>query len=123
MVQTSRLPASIIKCATDLPMLARYVNEAQQRLIYAMGETGAYGGWWKVVFHVCRSATRDITLLPREFARAPSTWKCAGFQLRFRISFTNCLRPALGRRTFTDAATGAGPWRGTIAGTFRVWWI
>ena len=112
MVQQSRLPASIIKCKTDLPMLAQYVNEAQQRLIYAMGETGAYGGWWKVVFHVCRS--NPYITLPREFARAINMEVCR-FPIAIQNQFYELLEAGIGTQDFHRC----GNWCGALAGYDR----
>lgn len=51
---SSRIPEAIGKCADDVAGVAPYINEAQQRLINAMGETGAWGGWYYVAFNVSR---------------------------------------------------------------------
>lgn len=51
-VRTSRIPAALGLCATDEPRIMSYINEAQQRLINAGGETGWYGGWYRTQFAV-----------------------------------------------------------------------
>lgn len=66
-VRQSRLPQTIGLCSGDTPGIAAYVNEAQQRLIMAAGETGFWGGWTRVVFNVTRA--NPYLTLPRELAR------------------------------------------------------
>lgn len=66
-VRQSRLPQVVGLCAGDTPAIAAIVNEAQERLILAAGETGFFGGWTRVAFTVTR-ANPYITL-PRTLAR------------------------------------------------------
>lgn len=72
-VRQSRLPAVLGNCAADIPSIRRYVNEAQQRLIQAGGETGWYGGWQRTVFTV---ASDDTITLPREIIRIQNAAVC-----------------------------------------------
>lgn len=67
-VRRSRFPSAIGACSTDIGTIASWVNECTQRLIYAGGETGFWGGWSKVAFTV-DTADPYITL-PRQLARA-----------------------------------------------------
>ena len=66
-VRTSRIPKVLGECASNTPELASYVNEAQQRLVEAGGETGWYGTWAKMVFNVNPCA--PYITAPREVAR------------------------------------------------------
>lgn len=73
-ISSSRIPKVLGLCADDLPRISNYLNEAQQRLIIAMGETGAWGTWQKVVFNV--SKTDPYITLPAEFARMQAMDVC-----------------------------------------------
>lgn len=73
-VGRSRIPAVLGKCATDWASIASYINEAQQRLINALEETGAWNGWEKIVFNVLR-CDPYITLPPR-YARMVNANVC-----------------------------------------------
>lgn len=66
-IRQSRLPQAVGLCAGDLPAIAAIVNEAQQRLIMAGGETGWSGGWKSVVFNV--DFANPYITLPRQFVR------------------------------------------------------
>jgi hypothetical protein len=66
-IADSRIPEHIGLCAADIPRIASYINEAQERLIYAGGEDGWWGSWAKVVFNVNRDD--PYITLPNEFAR------------------------------------------------------
>jgi len=67
-VRQSRIPETIGSCAADNGKLIEVVNEAQQRLIFAGGETGWWGSWVKTAFTVDTVADPFITL-PRNIAR------------------------------------------------------
>jgi hypothetical protein len=67
-VRQSRIPEAIGACASDNGKLIELVNEAQQRLVFAGGETGWWGSWAKTVFSVDTVADPFITL-PRSIAR------------------------------------------------------
>lgn len=66
-VKESRIPELIGVCSTDTARIASYVNDAQQRLIFAGRDAGWWQGWVKVVFSV--TSTDPYITLPREFAR------------------------------------------------------
>ena len=63
----SRGPSAVGLCNSDVAPIAQFVNEAQERLVYAGGETGWHGSWFKMVFNV----TQDDPYItaPREVAR------------------------------------------------------
>jgi len=72
----SRLPKVIGKCQADLPDIARYVNTAQQRLLYAPEacDESWFGTWAEVRLNVSRAA--PYITLPREIARIESITIC-----------------------------------------------
>lgn len=65
----SRLPSVVGKCQNDTPEIARYVNTAQQRLLYApeAADESWWGTWAEVSINVSRAA--PYVTLPREVAR------------------------------------------------------
>jgi len=67
-VRQSRIPEAIGACAADNGKLLEIVNEAQQRLVFAGGETGWWGSWARTVFNVTGTTDPYITL-PRSIAR------------------------------------------------------
>ena len=73
-VMNSRLPGALGKSATDFVGVSRSVNQAQEQLVKAGGETGWWGGWRKVVFNVCRA--NPYVTLPRAFARMVNVDVC-----------------------------------------------
>jgi hypothetical protein len=72
----SRLPTVVGKCQGDIPEIARYVNTAQQRLLYAVeaGDESWYGTWAEVRLNVSRAA--PYITLPREIARIEAITVC-----------------------------------------------
>jgi len=67
-IRQSRIPEAIGACAADNGKLIEIVNEAQERLIFAGGETGWWGSWFKTAFTVDGRADPYITV-PRNIAR------------------------------------------------------
>lgn len=63
-VRGSRIPEAIGCCAADNGKLIEIVNEAQERLVFAGGETGWWGSWQKMVFNVAGLTDPYITLPP-----------------------------------------------------------
>lgn len=68
-LRTGSLPGKIGRCAADGPQIARAVNEAQLRLLYAKeaGDEGWYGTWAEMAFNVSRENPYITT--PRGVAR------------------------------------------------------
>ena len=66
-VAESRIPEALGLAPGDLSRIASYVNEAQQRLINAGGETGWWGGWAKLAFDV--DVSDPYVTTPPGFAR------------------------------------------------------
>jgi len=114
-VQQSRLPETIGKCASDLPGIAAYVNQAQQQLINAGGETGFWGGWQKVVFQV--SHCHPYITLPRAFARIINMDVCR-FPVRIQNEFYEMLEAGIGLQGFGQRRD----WCGTLEGYERGVW-
>lgn len=114
----SRIPRCLGKCDDDYDGVASYINEAQQKLIGAGGETGWWGGWYQVGFNVPR--TNPYITLPPELARAVNATICrrpilihnqwyeflwAGVGLQAPCPSNNCggLRDAFDRGTVSTA--------------------
>lgn len=89
----SRIPQAVGLCADDLPGVASYINEAQQRLIGAAGETGFWGGWYATAFNVTR-ADPYITC-PPEIARLAGVSLC-NFPLRIQNQWYEFLEAGIG---------------------------
>lgn len=104
-IAASRIPETLGNCRGDFPRLASYINEAQQRLINAMGETGAWGGWAKVVFNVLCSD--PFITLPLEFARAIGIDICRT-PVRIQNQWYETLEAGIGLRTPCDGKWGCG---------------
>ena len=106
-------------CAEDLPRLSSYINEAQQRLINAGGETGFWGNWHKVVFNVLR--TDPYITLPPEYARMASIDVC-GSPTRIENEWYEFLEAGIGlQQPCSDGSTGCfagGLWWGCAMGGF-----
>lgn len=89
----SSIPQALGLCATDAPGLARYINEAQERLVIAGGETGWYGTWQKVVFQV--DPKDPYITLPRQVARIINLAVC-NFPVRVQNEFYEFLESGIG---------------------------
>lgn len=92
-VRLSRIPESIGACAADAVRIASFVNEAQQRLIIAGGETGWYGTWMKMVFNV--DPDDAYITLPRQVARIINLDVCR-FPVRVQNEFYEFLEAGIG---------------------------
>lgn len=114
-VQQSRLPQAIGKCVGGLPAIAAYVNQAQQQLINAAGETGWFGGWMKVAFKV--SHCHPYITLPRQFARAINMDVCR-FPIRIQNEFYEMLEAGIGLQDFHKCRD----WCGALEGYERGVW-
>lgn len=114
-VRLSRLPQVIGTVSNNLPEIAAYVNQAQQQLINAGGETGWWGGWQKVVFNVCRS--HPYITLPRQFARIINMDVCR-FPIRIQNEFYEMLEAGVGLQDFNRCQD----WCGTLEGYERGVW-
>lgn len=120
-VRQSRLPEVIGKCQSDLPSIAAMVNQAQQQLIIAGGETGWWGGWTKVVFRVLRA--HPYITLPRQFARVINM-DVGRFPIRIQNEFFEMLPDGIGLqdRGHWDALAKCVNWCGALEGYDRGVW-
>lgn len=73
-VLDSRAPHVLGQCATNLPEVCSYLNEAVERLLLCAPETGFWGTWARVAFNVDR-ATPYLTL-PSKYSRAAGLDYC-----------------------------------------------
>lgn len=73
-VANSNIPRAIGLAPGDLQGLSAYVNEAQQRLINAGGESGWWGSWAKIAYDMEQSD--PYFTLPQGFARAAGIDVC-----------------------------------------------
>lgn len=93
--RTSRGPASVGICQSDLPGCAAIVNSAQQRLITAReaGDTGWYGSWVKMVFNVSRN--EPVIVLSRDVVRLINADVC-NYPVRIQNEFFEMLEFGVG---------------------------
>ena len=117
-VMQSRIPQALKKCANDVPYVMSAVNEAQQRLINAGGETGWYGGWQKTVFNVSRC--HPYLTLPRDFARIINLAVCR-FPIRIQNEFYEMLEAGIGLQDFCKAKDWCGAEQGFERGGHPTW--
>lgn len=92
-VLQSRIPQAIGLCQDDVPGVASYTNEAQQRLINAAGETGFWGGWYETAFNVTR--TDPYITCPPEIARLGGMAVC-NFPIRIQNQWYEFLEAGIG---------------------------
>jgi len=111
-VRQSRLPRAIGLCAGDTPGISAAVNEAQQRLIDAGGETGWWNGWVKVVFPI--TVADPYITLPRQFSRIINMAVC-NWPVRIHNEFYELLPDGIG--LMPDP--GLPCWAGVVAGYER----
>jgi hypothetical protein len=119
----SRLPEVIQKASGDVPGVAAFVNQAQQQLLFAMGESGPWGGWQKVAFHASRC--HPYITLPRIFARAIGLDVCR-FPIRIQNEFYEFLEAGVGlqgdgemRQFYQGQQWRRGDWCGALEGFDR----
>lgn len=98
-VADSRIPQHLGLCSGDLPRLASFINEAQQRLIMAGGEDGFWGCWDKVVFNVSR--TDPYITLPPEYARMVAMDMCR-MPIKIQNEWYEFLESGIGYQTPCD---------------------
>lgn len=111
-IRQSRLPRAIGLCAANLPEIAAAVNEAQQRLINAGGETGWWSGWAKVVFYA--TVSNPYITLPRNMARVINLAVCQK-PIRINNEFYEILPGSVGLMPPSTSCD----WCGTVAGYER----
>lgn len=114
-LQQSAFPQVIGACQADLPTICAFANEAQQRLIPAMGETGPWGGWRKIVLQASRCA--PYVTLPREVARIIEMSYCR-MPVGIRNEFYELMEASIGLQDFCRRTDWCGAVRGYERGTF-----
>jgi hypothetical protein len=93
-VRQSRIPEAIGACAADNGKLLEIVNEAQQRLVFAGGETGWWSSWVKMAFTV-NGVTDPYITLPRNIARLINMDVCRN-PVRIQNEFYEFLEAGVG---------------------------
>lgn len=111
-IKESRIPELLGVCNDDTARLAAYINDAQQRLIFAGSEAGWWQGWVKVRFTVQRSS--PYLTLPREFARIINM-AVDSMPVRIQNEFFEILPGGTGPLD----ETACQDWCGTVAGYER----
>lgn len=114
-VRQSRLPNAIGKCQSDAPGIYAYLNQAQEQLIKAGGETGWWGGWQKVVFSVSRC--NPYITMPRQFARVINLDVCR-WPVRMQNEFYEYLPEGVGLQDFCSIPNATN-WCGSCEGFER----
>lgn len=66
-IKASRIPQAVGINSGNTPQICQFLNEAQERLIKAGGESGWWGGWSKMIFNV--DPNNPYITAPREVAR------------------------------------------------------
>lgn len=92
-VRASNIPKAVGRCATD-PTFLDWLNEAQDRLVTAGGDTGWWGGWARMVFNVNRESNPYITT-PRDVARLINIDVCK-HPVRIQNEFYEFLEAGIG---------------------------
>ena len=93
-LRQSRIPETIGVCAADNGKFIEIVNEADQRLVFAGGETGWWGSWFKMVFNVV--GTTDPYITPgRRIARLTNLDVCQ-HPVRIQNEFYEFLEAGIG---------------------------
>lgn len=103
-IRFSRTPEAVGLCAADNAKLIAWINEAQERLVYAGGETGWWGSWAKIVFNVDSDATTPYITLPRTVARLINLDVCR-YPVRIQNEFYEFLEAGIGLQPLTNCAT------------------
>jgi hypothetical protein len=101
-VRQSRIPESVGVCQSDQGKLLEYLNEAQQRLVFAGGEVGWWGSWAKMVFAVDSVADPFITL-PRTVVRLINLDVCR-HPVNIQNEFYEFLEAGVGLQPLTNCS-------------------
>lgn len=101
----SRGPVAVGLCNSDVAPIAQFVNEAQERLLFAGGETGWHGSWWKMAF----TLTQDDPYItaPREVARLINMDVCH-YPIRIQNEFYEFLEAGIGLQPALNNCQGRG---------------
>lgn len=99
----------------DLPTNCAMINEIIERLIYAGGHTGWWGGWAKVVFSVTQD--NPYITLPPLFARAINLTVCK-MGVRIQNEFYEMLEASIGLQPPASCSDWCGALEGFERGVF-----
>jgi hypothetical protein len=102
------------ECPSNLPVITRYANSCDLRLVMAGGETGWWGGWKRVQFAVSRA--HPYITMARQFARIINMDVCRS-PTRVNNEFYEMLEGGPGLREPLDATQH--DWCGNVAGYER----
>lgn len=103
-------------CASDIPQISAYANEATQRLLNGFGETGPWGAWDRVVFQTASQTAPYITL-PPQYARAIGFDVCRT-PIRIQNPFYEVLDAGIGLRGPDNCVDRCGPMESYDRGNF-----
>jgi hypothetical protein len=98
----SATPALLGSCGADGPRLCEMLNTSTERLIYAGGETGWLGGWYKTAFSVTRANPYVTT--GREIARIVNFDVCS-YPVKTQNEFYEFLEAGVGLQPQTACDT------------------
>lgn len=106
-VLASNLPQRVGLCAGDVAGVARYVNSATQRLIFARegGDEGWLGSWAEIAFEL--SQANPYFVAPRDVARIIALDVCT-FPVQVQNQFYEYLRFGCGHMPKAVCANGNG---------------
>ncbi len=99
----SRGPTAVGLCNADVAPVGQIVNEAQERLLFAGGETGWYGSWWKMAFNLTQND--PYITAPREVARLINMDVCAR-PIRIQNEFYEFLEAGIGLQPVSPSCQG-----------------
>lgn len=114
-LRQSTFPQTVGLCQQDGPSVAEICNTVTQRLIYAGGDSGFWGGWAKVVFQASR--TNPFITLPAQYARAINMDVCR-FPIRIQNEFYEEIEAGIGLQPTTNCNDWCGALEGYERGVF-----
>lgn len=114
-LRQSNFPQVLGLCQQDGPSVAQACNEVTQRLVYAGGDSGFWGGWAKVVLTASR--TNPFITLPAQYARAINLDVCR-FPIRIQNEFYEEIEAGIGLQPSTNCNDWCGALEGYERGVF-----
>lgn len=105
-VRLSRIPQVIGSCASDTARLLAYVNSATELLVLAGGETGWFGTWDKMAFHV--ACTSPYLITPINVARVINLDVC-NMPIKIQNGFFEMMENGIG---YQERANSSCPGNG-----------
>lgn len=105
-LRLSTYPQAIGACRDDVPTIAASVNEVEQILVNAGGETGFWGGWDKLKFILSRQ--NPYFTLPAKYARIINASVCTT-GIRIQNEFYELLEAGIGLKPGSPCQTCCPP--------------